>query len=669
MHLIYSSQKIEYMKNNYFIIILLVFLSYSCFSQQKALDSIASKIISISDSTAINTSTDLIYELSLKEKFNIALSYTDKFIKISKKIGYHKGTGRVYNEKAYVYNVTDKTSEAMHAYNQAAVYFEKASYNRGLAVVNNNKAIIQQKLGNYESSISYLLESGSYYEKLNDSISLSETYNNIGNVYKKLRDFDLAKKNYHKSILIKKKFNVKNLGSTLNNLALTYINLKQLDKASKLLEESLEVSKKVNDSRTIAGAYSALGQLYLTKKEYQQAKKHFESSLFLGGKIEYSQRLINTKLALGLIAIRTNDLKEAQKCISFARGESRKLSSVPLLLTSYKYSALLDSTRGKYLDAYQWQQKYQTLYSENTMVETSQKIELAEKRLKEEIAQQKIIEEQRLKEQKTKQQLSNHKTYTYISLVAFICIAIFLFYIIKSRNERKQYVKQLDESNQVKNKLFSIISHDLKNEVHGLEGSLNLLKENTISSEEFREIVPLLAYKTHQTSILLTNLLNWSKSQMKELKAKPIEFDITDVISSKFAFFTPRAELKDIQLISMLEPTMVYADKDMFAIVAQNLIANAIKFCNPGDSITLVSTEKEKHYEICFKDTGIGIAAENINKLFAEDTFTTNGTQHETGTGLGLKICKELIELNKGTISVHSTPGKGSTFCISLPKK
>jgi len=107
----------------------------------------------------------------------------------------------------------------------------------------------------------------------------------------------------------------------------------------------------------------------------------------------------------------------------------------------------------------------------------------------------------------------------------------------------------------------------------------------------------------------------------------------------------------------------------MIGIVAQNLIANAIKFCKPGDSISLVSVEKENCFEIGFIDTGVGIDPSNINKLFAEDTFTTRGTKNEQGTGLGLRICKELVELNKGNIKVESALGKGTTFYISLPKK
>jgi len=153
-----------------------------------------------------------------------------------------------------------------------------------------------------------------------------------------------------------------------------------------------------------------------------------------------------------------------------------------------------------------------------------------------ELEQMRLLEAKEKKEIQTKEALLRYRIFTFISLAVSILIAVFLFFIIKARKERKRYIRELNESNQTKNKLFSIISHDLKNEIHGLDGTLNLLKENAISREEFHKIVPLLANRTHQTSIMLNNLLNWSKSQMKELNAKPTEFNINDVIHSNPKF-------------------------------------------------------------------------------------------------------------------------------------
>ncbi len=632
------------------------------------MDSIIPKIKSPKDTIAFDKATEYLQNLWVNKEYTTALSYEDELLMLSKDIKYSKGTGDVYNQMGNVYNLTDKYIKAFYNYDKAAIYYKIASYPRGLAIINNNKSTIEQKRGNFENAINFLHEANLYFVRVSDSAVLSSTYNNIGNVYSALDNIELAKEYYIKSIGLKRRNKSKKLGTTLNNLALLYIDLKELDSAKVLLGESLAISKKNKETASVASAFNRLGSIALINKDYQKSRKYYDSSYLAAKRAKNERIMANAQQQMGLVAIRTKNFKEAEKLIKTARKKLLKLKRSPLLLANYTYAATLDSARGDFSSAFEWQKKYQKLSDESTSTETTQKIELAEARFKSEMEQLQLIDEQEKKQRHNEEELFNYRVFTYISLAISLIILVFLAYIVKSRRERKRYVKELNESNQVKNKLFSIISHDLKNEIHGLDSSLNLLKDNTISTEEFKEIVPLLANRTHQTSILLNNLLNWSKSQMKELNAKPTTFDINEVISSKFTFFKPKARQKNIKLTNRLDPTMVFADKDMFAIVSQNLIANAIKFCNPGDTITLTSKEKDGHYEICFEDTGVGIAQENLDKLFAEDTFTTTGTQQETGTGLGLRICKELIELNDGEIAVKSILGQGSTFCITLPK-
>ncbi|MFD2565073.1 ATP-binding protein [Aquimarina rubra] len=652
-----------------YVTLVLLFFSSISFCQQKKLDSLIQATYATSDSLNIDVAADLVYELSLQEKFTEALIYCDTLIQISKKIKYDKGVGQLHNEKAAIYNQTDKLYDALTCFDQAALYFGRIKYNRGLAIIQNNKAVIEQRLGNPEKSITHLLEANLYYEKLKDSISLATTINNIGNVYGDLNDFDAAKKYYYQSLQLKRKTNSNTVGATLNNLALIYIKEKKLDSALVLLDESLLVNKRDNDSHGISEAYSALGQISFIKKDYENAKKYYESALFLGGKVAYRQRLIRAKLSLGEIAIKTKKFKEAEKYISTARKESKKLNSTPLLLHSYDLSSVLDSARGDYLSAYKWQKEHKNLFNEHILKETSDKIDLVKKRVENEKKRQALLDEQKRAEREVKEELLMQKIYTYIAIAAFAVAIVFIIGIVKSRLQRAKYIKELNESNQVKNKLFSIVSHDLKNEIHGLDNTLNLLKDDVISESEFREIIPLLSTSAHQTSLLLTNLLNWSKSQMNELKANPKTFDFSRIVKDKFVFFAPKASNKGIELINnMTENITVYADEDMCTIVTQNLIANAIKFCNSGDTITIYNKKIENNIKIYFEDTGIGISEENLTKLFSEEHLTTKGTNNETGTGLGLKICKELISLNQGNLEVKSTYGQGSTFCITLPK-
>ncbi|MFD2562722.1 tetratricopeptide repeat-containing sensor histidine kinase [Aquimarina rubra] len=656
------------MKKTTLILSLLMLLSYCGYSQQKSLDSILPFIKIEKDSVVFDTAMKYFENIWRQGEFEVALSYEPNLLSISNRIRYNKGIGNVYQHIGNIHNMTQQHIKAFHNYDKAATYFRIANHQRGLAIIHNNKSTIEQGRGNSEQAIHHILEANLYFERTNDSIVLSSTYNNLANIYSDIDKYELAEEYYQKSIALKKKFRPEKLGSALNNLSLIYIAQGKIDEAKELVNEALEISKKKNHSLDKAMAYNRLANLFMENKEYEKSKKYYDSSYCNAVQAKNFRVASNVKQQLGFIETKLKNYDEAEELLTDARKELLKLDIPPLLLTNYRYAASLDSARNNFASAFLWQKKYQELADQNSSEETSEKIKQAETRFKSELEQLKLLEAQKKTELQTKEELYRYRIFTFISLGVSVLIFVFLIFIIKTRKERKRYIKELNESNQAKNKLFSIISHDLKNEIHGLDGTLHLLKEDAISTEEFQEIIPLLANKTHQTSIMLNNLLNWSKSQMKELNAKPTEFNIKDVINSKFNFFEPKAELKDIKLKNQLDSTMVFADKDMFSIVSQNLIANAIKFCKPGDSITLHSEEKEEHYEICFQDTGVGIPEEHLGKLFAEDTFTTEGTQKETGTGLGLRICKELIELNKGEIKVKSILGEGSTFCITLPK-
>ncbi len=654
------------MKKNFLSILIFISSSF-CFSQQK-LDSIIPYIKKSKDSIIFDKAYDELSKLWVEENNDALLVYASKLLPISKHIEYDYGTARIYTIIGNVYNRIHEYANAFDNYNNAEIYYKKSKNKKGQAIINSNKSTLEDKMGNLESAIDYILQASLYFESINDTASLSYIYNNIGGIYHEYGDQNLTEKYYLQSIDLKRKIKSKKLAASLNNLASLYIDQKKVDSAKILLKEALGISKKDKDYTSIAFSYFQLGDISFSKKDYKKSKKYYDSSHVIAKKSKNKRIIVATNLQLGVIAMRTKDYIEAKELLMSAINQAKVTKITPLLLDGYKHAASLDSARGDFLSAFTWQKKYQKLADDNTSIENLKKIELSESRYKAEMKKLQSADEREKQELKDEQELFKYRVYAFISVGLSIIFFVLSVIIIKSRKERNKYIRELDESNQLKNKLFSIISHDLKNEIHGLDSSLTLLMNNTIPIEEFHEIIPLLANSTHQTSILLNNLLNWSKSQMKELRPTPTLFNTSDVINDKFSFFKSKAELKNVKLRNELGITMVFADKDMFAIISQNLIANAIKFCNAGDTIKLTSIEKEKYYEICFEDSGVGIPEEHLDKLFEEDTFTTNGTLNETGTGLGLRICKELIELNDGEINVHSILGKGSKFCITLPK-
>ena len=232
----------------------------------------------------------------------------------------------------------------------------------------------------------------------------------------------------------------------------------------------------------------------------------------------------------------------------------------------------------------------------------------------------------------------------------------------------KEQAEQLRSLNQLKDRLFSIIGHDLRSPLVSLMDMLKLADEEDISEEEFKSFLPMLANNVGHTSELLENLLHWAKSQLQGETIHPVHFDLKTMVDQKMNLFGKKASDKGIHIDNKVQGnTNIYADQHMIDLVLRNLLANAIKFCKKDNTITITAAADDELTTVCVSDTGVGIPEQNLTKLFASETFTTQGTGSEKGTGLGLLLCKDFVEKNHGKIWVESTPGKGSKFYFTVP--
>jgi len=228
---------------------------------------------------------------------------------------------------------------------------------------------------------------------------------------------------------------------------------------------------------------------------------------------------------------------------------------------------------------------------------------------------------------------------------------------------------QLSELNSVKNRLFSIISHDLKTPIYGLRNLFKSMHQYDLPAEEIKVLVPDILNDLNYTTELMENLLQWAKSQMQGDSVNQQLIDITSLMSDVKQLLRLQAENKKVYVTARSDkPIYIYADKDMINLVLLNLMSNAIKFTPEHGEVSVSAEVREETVEVFIKDTGIGITKENMGKLFGEAYFSTKGTANEAGTGLGLKLCKEFLVKNGGDIFVKSEPGKGSVFSFTLPK-
>lgn len=239
----------------------------------------------------------------------------------------------------------------------------------------------------------------------------------------------------------------------------------------------------------------------------------------------------------------------------------------------------------------------------------------------------------------------------------------------RTRDELQEKNARLSELNKLKDKMFSVIGHDLRSPLGSVKLNLEILSYSAASiGEEFQETIGTLTSTTNEVYNLLENLLGWAKSQSGNLAVIPEKLNLLDVVQSVYLLNKGNFQNKDIQFKQNVEDLSIHADLNSTKVVLRNLISNAIKFTPDKGTIELSTKRINGHVQIELKDSGVGIPAENIPKLFDSGQYvTTYGTNRESGSGLGLSLCHDYIKKNSGDIWVESEVGAGTSFFFTLP--
>ena len=665
------------------------------FSQTKEIDSISIQLaFQNQDSTKVETSLKLIQLLYEIKEYDRALKYIVQSEKLSSSLNYNKGIAEITYYKALIYAAKDDYINATSGYNKAKELFTQLNDTLGIANVNNSIGLIEIKRGNYTKGLKHLLSAIKELESRRLKNELSLAYSNLAKAYYKINDYDQAIDYNIKALDVQEQLNdTIGISQSNNQLAELYSIKKEYRKAIEYYEKVIEGNAGGNDSIR-AQVFPKLGGEYLKFNDYEKASKYLIEGYNLNTRFKNEPNLLIALNNLGDLNLQQSRLILAERQLLEAGAIAEKIDNKTELLKHYKLMKALDSTKRKFDRAFIWQRKYYDLKNSldknnvtlDTKTKVSNELELDSNFDKKELIQPK----EKSVSFKNQEFFNKYKLIFYGLIAALAIVSIFLVLIYLKRNSNIKYTQELEEKNikielqnvayleqtkhlenvnNVKDKLFSIVSHDLKDSLSSINGFIDLLREGSLTREEFDNLIPELSENANNASLLLFNLLNWSKSQMQSLEPKPTLFDIQEVFEDKVKLVEQRMESKGIELVDHSLRDFAYGDRSMFEIVVQNLLANALKFCKNGDTITIANHISNGSCIVSIADTGVGISKENIDKLFKNNSsFTTLGTNNEKGTGLGLSICKELIELNNGKIWVESTQGIGSTFYVQLPK-
>ena len=274
-------------------------------------------------------------------------------------------------------------------------------------------------------------------------------------------------------------------------------------------------------------------------------------------------------------------------------------------------------------------------------------------------------------------ELARQKLVTYGSfaiIFLILIIAFILFINLRKINRLSKTLEaqkdELKELNVLKDRLFSIISHDLRSPISSLKNMSTLLKTGSVTQEEISEFSSKMDTTLEKTMNLMDNLLHWATMQLKGRNMRNETLVVDDVVAEVLSFVKEEAELKKISITEEIDiDHKVIADENMLLLVIRNLLTNALKFTPEGGTVSINTAKSGERIYISVSDTGIGMSPEMLEELNAENTIgSTKGTGKEKGYGLGLQLCREYAKSWGGKLEIASKQGEGSTFTFSIQK-
>ncbi|MDV7138942.1 tetratricopeptide repeat-containing sensor histidine kinase [Maribacter sp. TH_r10] len=576
-------------------------------------------------------------------------------------------------------------------YDKAIYYYQKAYEvakrikddelllgNKLLLGIENSIANVYYYKGDYAESLSRYLKSIELASLIGDNKMLAILNENIASLYADQNDYDQAIGFFK----IVKKLNEKigdeiNTAKTMSNLASVYADMGKLEYAMYNINSSIGVFEKHKIMDWLAYAYEVKGKAYLESKDYKWALFWYKQGEMMHHNVDDDRgetSLLNG-IAEAYLGQHKDSLSEvyAQKAFEL----SKRLKFHEEIQKSANTLYRINKNKGDLKSALTFHELYQTLHDTIISNKNEKSLTMLVTKLDFEEQKEKLILE-------NEKALASQKRYIYIALL--ILVIFLVITLIVRRNEKVQKrlnvelynktaklvenEKKLRATNETKDKLFSIIGHDLRGPIAAFQGLLQLYRNGEIGSNDFLQFIPKLGKDLDNISFTLNNLLSWGQTQMNGSTTKPSIICLENLVNDNINLLEETATAKSIRIVNKIKSNVLsWADNDHIDIVFRNLLSNAIKFTPENGKITIDVSERSTSWEISVKDTGVGINLETQKKLFKKNSsITTYGTNDEKGTGLGLSLCKEMVEKNNGEIWVESTIPNGSCFYFTLPK-
>lgn len=537
----------------------------------------------------------------------------------------------------------------------------------GIASSYNNLGNLSNEAGDYAMAIEYYTKSSRAYESLGDELSAAITIANMGMIQNRLENYKEAIDYF---TLANKTFNASNyqvgVNFVLSNLGVAYKNMGNLSEAMQVYVEALSSYEAAGNRFEMAGLYQNIGNIYWEKQDYDSARWSYFKSLRYIESIGDSTGLGRVHNAIGQSYCIVGDHQQAKAHLLKARQVAHALGNPLILMNAEQYLKSVFAALGEYDQAIRSYDTYVFIKDSLQGVEKLRMVEEVEARYQNE-KKQKEIELLNARNELSFLQISkreNERNYLLaLSLVAFVLgLVAYSRYRTKQKSNRK-----LRELNKLQSGFFANISHEFRTPLALILASLDKkIQESGADQNDFE----MMHRNAQRLLHLINQLLDLSKLEAgsERLIVRPMR--VTDFLKKITASFTSLAESRSIQyeIDICSSDTEAYLDPDKVEKIVYNLLSNAFKFTSDGGTVKFACAVDDKALAIRVSDDGIGIPGEELGRIFQRFYQIDVADNREfEGSGIGLALTKELVELHRGTITVTSKQGLGSSFQVTIP--
>lgn len=609
--------------------------------------------------------------------------YTEDAVELAEKLDDPALKVLAYQNKAFML-----TSSGDHS---AAIRFDNLSLENDIILKDsakisrdyNNIGNDYYELGEYDDSFFYFTQSHRVAVAVRDTFRMLVAYHNVGRVFKELGQYERALDHLNLAKRMSEKHkDEEGIAYAYDEIGDVQLRKNEYDSAQLSLNKALEIIHKLKVNQLEPKVHSKLATIYLRRGDFAKAKAHYDSAYALHARANDRFGMAEVELGRGLVFTKEGDYEQALIKIENSLTVAKQLNARVLEIKCFNQLSILWEMKGDFKKSLAYYKQFKQLEDTLFSQEMQGKLLRDQLRFETESRDSQIATLSR-QQADQKDEIKKQEFVRNILVVVMALSVILLVTVYRSGRRRRQInmlllqhqeemetrSEELERLNQVKDKFFSIISHDLRSPINALSGLLDLLDKGAITESELPSHVRELKVRFNHTRTLLNNLLDWTLLQMDKLNVQAAKIDIGNIVEENIQLLAA-VNGKDIQLVNEVpKNTIGFADSNTINLVIRNLITNALKFTNDGGTVAIRSQDKGTQWMMSVTDNGVGMPSDIIKILFDKTApYTTRGTANEKGTGLGLILCKEFVEKNGGKIWVESEEGKGSTFYFTLPK-